>query len=52
MAQPQRVVRTPELEIDRKGCAARVGAGGYLLRAAMRLACTVTIACLTAVMGR
>lgn len=44
--------RTPELEIDRKDCAARAGAGDYLLRAAARLACTVTIACLTAVMGR
>lgn len=44
--------RAPELEIDRKDCAARAGAGDYLLRAAARLACTVTIACRTAVMGR
>lgn len=44
--------RTPGAEIEWKGGAARAGGGDYLLRAAARLACTVTIACLTAVMGR
>ena len=37
----------------RSGCGNAQGVRrGYLLRAATRLACTVTIACLTAVMGR
>lgn len=31
---------------------ARAVVGGYLLRVAARLDCTVTIACRTAVMGR
>ena len=39
-------------EARARGGEARAGVGDYLLRAAARLACTVTIACRTAVMGR